>query len=215
MSRISSFEEGTLLINNSGNNGDIITTINFNRSITSSNILMYITTNKTIKPTIYINYYENGSLKHNSKPLDLISSGFHTVNIDLSEIERQKYVSYYIRFECLHDNTTIDIYDIGVSYEIDLFNDYKTIFKSSKKQDINENFLSRQELVKNKNFSIIVNRKHLEQILNILEKPFKLHIDNNCFDYDTKNLICNSINIGYVNNYEQFIKITLQNVEEI
>lgn len=213
MNRIYSKENQKLLLNNIGDNGDIISTTNSNRFIHGNDIYLNMTTNKKLIPTLYKNYYVDGVLNNWSKQYSIIEAGTNELVFQNEFYDDHDFVSYYITFECLENDTIISIDELGVLFEIDITLEDEIAYNNKLDKDINGNVFENQTITKYHSFSIITNRAYLERVINILKKPFKLiNILDGCIDNSSNLLAEISTNIEYLGN-NKLIKINIKSIE--
>lgn len=205
-----------LMSQSTGNNGTILQSVNFNRHNRQSTVYIEIKTDKRLIPKVSRAYYdESGSLRGKSKTYAIIepTDDYIHLEFDYDEHNDFAFVSYKVSFECLSDDTTIDVAQIGVTFDIDLITSTLMSYKTSLLTDVNNIPLYKQNYINTYDCSFICNQTDKEEVLNIVEKPYYLvNILNNCIDNSTKLLVENGITVDYVTSATKLVEITIKNI---
>lgn len=204
----------SVLDNNTGDNGDVLETISVNRKCRASTIYVKYDTNKSFIPKIYRGYYdENGSLQYKSTTYD-IASGSGTLMLKYDMLNDFNYITYRMELECLSDGTTVTIDEMGVLFDVIVSTlDNNHSFGTNIKTDINKVPLYFQEYQESLSYTLLVNRTNLDQILNVVEKPYYLvNVINDCIDNSSNLLIENGIRVDFPTSATKMVLVTIQNI---
>lgn len=170
---------------------------------------------------IYRGYRENGVLKYERSNHELINN-FNTDGErkiyyfqDFTP-SNKRYINYYVEIEALLE-TIIRPYNTGIYFDDILSsNSFTNQINCSLENDINSNPIEQQIYDKITSFKLVVNRGYIQQVVNVIEKPFYfINKISDCLDNSTTKLANRSISTQYVTGHTKYVEITLTNLEEI
>ncbi len=206
-----------LMLDTNGNNGDVLESITISRNNRYNKIkLNYETDGRVLLWCTRFYYDENKELIPIKVRCEVVGDSYErtgTVIIDYPIQYNFDYVAFKIEAEILSSNVTFDLTEMSIaSTELEISNQYNLVMNSTNHRDINGNFIDYQTITKNYNLNIVINKSRLEEILNIIEKPFYVVNELNCnIDFSSKELICNEVSTNYVNRAGKYLNLTLSN----
>ena len=206
----------TYLLSNSGNNGDILRTIAFRRNNRASSVYLNVTLVGRVKITLFRAYKDtDNNLIYHSKEYGIIKD---VINEELilkyDMLNDHKFVTYKLEFECIDNNTTLTINNLGLIFdEIDATLNNTSQFTTNLLKDINGTPLTKQNYNESLAFTMLVNRARLDEILNVVEQPYYLvDIKNECIDNSSPLLVESGIDIQYATSATKDAYITVKNI---
>lgn len=200
-------------------NGESNRLLNINRGNNKNKIYVDININGKCYLSIYRGYKLNGVLKYELSNKQLIDGvGTREVYIfqDFTE-SNQRYINYVIKIEAL-EHLIYRPYKTGLLFdEILSSSSLKSGFNCNLSNDINSTPLQKQVYEKLVTFNLLINRGYLQQLTNVIEKPFYfINEFGECgLNNNTLRLANRSISTKYVTSHTKYIDVTLTNLEEI
>ncbi len=198
-----------LLLENEGQNGDILDTILFNRDCRYNTIYASISLTGRCLLSITRCFVENGELVKYRQDLGEITEEDTRIEIPYDMLNDYEYTAFQLHFECISD-VELEIHTIGlISKVYELNKGASDQLSSTAERDVNGNFLNKQEYDKQVAFAFQTERFAFTEILNIVDKPFFL---TDTVNFNQNELMCASIVTNYMNGMGQILEITLQNM---
>lgn len=201
-----------------GDSGDIFRSISLNRNNRSTEVFITLSNTGRVRPVLYRGYFDDDNkIVYHSKTygIEEISTELRTIKLVYDPVNDYDYVTYYFTLEAIDNNTEIAIDSVGVIFErFELTrNNTKSYSVGVITDDINSNPLYEQTYDHTNSFSIIANRTDLQQVSNILEKPYYLvDVINDCIDNSSELLVENGISIAYVTGATKMVEININNI---
>lgn len=203
------------ILDDSGDNGDVFTTISANRNIRYSQIYIEVSSvSGFIRPTVHRGYYSGDNLLYHTREYaDISTIGRHVFEYD--NLNDSQFVTYYITFEVVYAfGGSIVVDSMGVMFD-DVIGtkDNSLGYSTNISTDINFNPLYKQLYTKSNPFTLYMNKDYLEEVLNIIEKPFYLVDDkSDCLDNSSDLLIESGISIFYPTSSSKNIGLSLNTI---
>lgn len=200
------------------NNGSKARLVNINRSNNKNKIYFKFNLTGRLYINIYRGYFdENRVLNYELSNKQLVTgTGVDETMYfqDFTSLDRH-YTNYYIELEPI-EPITIEPIETGLYFDsLETPRGFTNVFQTNLVNDINGYPLMKQDHEKVISFNVIVNRGYLQQLINVVEKPFYLIWEDNCINNSTKLLANRNINTNYVTSHSKYIDVSLTNVEQI
>ena len=206
----------TYLLSNSGNNGDILRTIAFRRNNRASSVYLNVTLVGRVKITLFRAYKDtDNNLIYHSNEYGIIKDVTNEeLILKYDMLNDHKFVTYKLEFECIDNNTTLTINNLGLIFdEIDATLNNTSQFTTNLLKDINGTPLTKQNYNESLAFTMLVNRARLDEILNVVEQPYYLvDVKDECIDNSSPLLVESGIDIQYATSATKDAYITVKNI---
>lgn len=172
---------GTIISDSFGENGEFLTTISVKRGNRYSKIYMNYNSGGDVIPTVFRSYWKGDQLVRHSKTYPILLKNDHPnppkqVEFEYDMLNDYNYITYFISFEVIATSGAfITIDEIGVIFDDILATSNRTDdYSTSLIRDINNTPTSRQNYTKKVGYTLITNRSNVQEIINVLEKPYYL-----------------------------------------